>query len=99
MFDWDNANTAHIAEHNVSPSEAEEACTHKPVALYYSFRNGEQRFVRLGETLSGRVLLVVTTYRNELTRVITAHAVDLSKRKFYALRRDIQYADPEENSS
>jgi len=57
MFDWDEANIAHIAEHNVLPPEAEEACTHKPVALYFSSRNGEQRFVQIGETLAGRVLL------------------------------------------
>ena len=97
MFDWDEFNIAHIAEHNVSSLEAEEACTHKPVALYSSFRNGEQRFVQIGETLAGRVLLVVTTPRNDLTRVVTAHDVDLSKRATYALRRDLQYG--KENSS
>ncbi len=96
-FDWDEFNIAHIAEHNVLPAEAEEACTNKPVALYFADRNGEERFVQIGETLAGRVLQVVTTLRNDLTRVVTAHDVDLSKRATYALRRDLQYG--KENSS
>ena len=97
MFDWDDANATHVAEHKVSPLEAEEASTNKPIAVEYATRNGEERFVQIGETLAGRVLLVVSTSRNGLTRVITAHDVDLSKRKSYALKRDLQYA--KENSS
>jgi uncharacterized DUF497 family protein len=98
MFDWDEANIAHIAEHNVTPHEAEEAATFKPVALYAALKNGEERLVQIGETYAGRVLMVVTTPRNGKTRVVTAHDVDLSKRRSYALRRDVQYGDQEENS-
>jgi uncharacterized DUF497 family protein len=97
-FDWDEANTAHIAQHHVLPYEAEEAATFKPVALYAAFRNGEERFVQIGETYAGRVLLIVTTLRDDKTRVVTAHDVDLSKRRSYALRRDVQYADREAGS-
>lgn len=97
-FDWDEANIAHIAEHNVLPHEAEEAATFKPVALYAAFRSGEERFVQIGETCAGRVLLVVTTPRNGKTRVVTAHDVDLSKRRSYALRRDLQYVDRKKDS-
>jgi uncharacterized DUF497 family protein len=96
-FDWDEANIAHIAKHNVSPLEAEEAATHRPIAIEYLTRNGEERFVQIGETLAGRVLLIATTPRNGLIRVITAHDVDLSKRTSYILRRDLQYG--KENSS
>jgi uncharacterized DUF497 family protein len=98
MFDWDEANISHIAVHNVLPHEAEEAATFKPVALYAVSRNGEERFIQIGETYAGRVLLVVTTSRNGDTRVVTAHDVDLSKRRSYALRRDLQYGDREEDS-
>jgi uncharacterized DUF497 family protein len=98
-FESDAANIAHIAEHDVLQHEAEEAATYKPVALPMALRNGEERFVQIGETYSGRILLVVTTPRTGMTRVVTAHDVDLSKRKFYALRRDVQYGDREENSS
>jgi len=98
-FDWDEFNIAHIAMHNVTPQEAEEAATFKPVALYATLRNGEERFVQIGETYAGRILLVVTAPRNGKTRVITAHDVDLSRRRSYALRRDVQYRDREESSS
>ena len=91
MFDWDKANIAHIARHNVTPQEVEEVATYKPIAIGYITKNGEERFVQIGETLAGRVLLVVTTPRNGLIRVITAHDVDLSKRKSYVLKRDLQY--------
>ena len=97
-FEWDEANTSHIAEHNVLPHEAEEAATFKPVALYAALRSGEERLIQIGETYAGRVLLVITTQRDGRTRVVTAHDVDLSKRTSYALRRDVQYADREENS-
>lgn len=59
MFDWDDVNTEHIAQHKVSRTEAEEASTYKPIALGYTTRNGEDRFVQLGETLAGRVLMIV----------------------------------------
>ena len=99
MFDWNEANIGHIADHNVLPHEAEEAATYKPVALYMAVRKGEERFVQVGETLSGRILLVITTPRNGMTRVVTAHDVDLGKRKFYTLRRDAQYGNGNENPS
>jgi uncharacterized DUF497 family protein len=99
MFAWDEFNIAHIADHDVEPVEAEEAATYKPVALSMTTRNGEERFAQIGETYSGRILLVVTTHRDGMVRVITAHDVDLSKRNSYALRRDVQYGESEENTS
>jgi hypothetical protein len=72
-FDWDEANIAHIAEHDVVPKEAEEAVTNNPLDLSYEVRDGEIRFRQVGETSSGRILVVVSTERKGLTRVITAH--------------------------
>jgi uncharacterized DUF497 family protein len=72
MFDWDRANIAHIAEHGIEPIEAEEAVTYRPVFVQYLSRGGEDRFMQVGETLAGRVLVVVITPRNGLTRVVTA---------------------------
>lgn len=33
MFDWDDANIAHIARHDVEPHETEEAYGSNPVSL------------------------------------------------------------------
>jgi uncharacterized DUF497 family protein len=92
-FEWDEGNINHIAEHNVLPSEAEEASTFKPVALPKKSVNGEERLVQIGQTCGGRILQVVSTPRNGKIRIITAHDIDLSKRKAYALKRDVLYGD------
>ncbi len=60
-FDWDAANIAHIAEHNVQPHEAEEVYNNNPVYLDYLIEDGEQRHREIGETLAGRILIVVST--------------------------------------
>ncbi len=73
MFDWDEANVAHLAEHNVTPLEAEQVITNHPLDLSYEDRRGELRFRQIGETLSGRILEIISTERKGLTRVITGY--------------------------
>jgi len=73
LFDWDEFNIAHIAGHGVLPHEAEEVITNGPLDLDYEFREGEMRLRQVGETLTGRILVVVSTFRDELTRVVTAY--------------------------
>jgi hypothetical protein len=73
MFDWDQANIAHIAEHDVLPHEAEEVIDNQPLYLDNLVEDGEERYRELGETPLGRILIVVSTLRNERTRVITAY--------------------------
>ena len=60
-FDWDEANTAHIARHGVRP---EEALT-DPRRLVFRIRSqrGEERWAALGATEAGRILFVVFTRR------------------------------------
>lgn len=71
-FDWDEANIAHIAKHDVEPHEAEEVISNNPIDLSAEPRNGEERAVQVGETDKGRILRVITTLRNGNVRVITA---------------------------
>ena len=78
FFDWDEANIAHIAEHGVSPFEAEEVVIRNPLDLDYSVRDSEPRFRQVGETVAGRILAVITTERNNLTRVVTAYPASRS---------------------
>jgi uncharacterized DUF497 family protein len=98
-FDWDEANIAHIAEHDVEQVEAEEAVTYRPVFVQYLSRGGEDRFIQIGETLAGRILVVVVTPRKGLTRVVTAYPAKRAYREFYVLERDAQYGDREESPS
>jgi uncharacterized DUF497 family protein len=78
FFEWDDANIAHIAEHGVSPEEAEEVVLRNPLDLDYSVRDGEPRFRQVGETVAGRILAVITTERRGLTRVVTAYPASRS---------------------
>jgi uncharacterized DUF497 family protein len=83
-FDWDDANIGHIAEHNITPEEAEETLCRDP--LDYGFdpdSNGEARWTYLGEAGSGRILVVVITIRGDRARVVTAYDAERRDRLLY----------------
>jgi uncharacterized DUF497 family protein len=71
-FDWDEANIDHIARHGVTREEAEEVILQDPVDFGLDLAAGEERYQQLGMTRRGRVLFVVTTWRANRLRVITA---------------------------
>ena len=71
-FDWDEANIGHIARHGVLPEEVEHVIVNDPVDLGVEIVEGEARHLNLGATGQGRVLLVVTTWREDRVRVVTA---------------------------
>jgi len=61
-FAWDSFNITHVARHDVRPEEFEQALSGEIMELnYYVSENGEERWTAVGETLSGRVLVVVWT--------------------------------------
>jgi uncharacterized protein len=90
MFDWDEANIAHIAEHGVTPGEAEEVVTGGPLDLEYTIRNGEARLRQAGETSTGRILAVVTVIRNGRIRVVTAYPASRSLRATYLTHKEAE---------
>jgi uncharacterized DUF497 family protein len=71
-FDWDNANVTHIAEHGVTPEEAEQVLLGDPLELDFDEEAEEPRWSYVGETASGRILEVVIAVRFEKMRVVTA---------------------------
>jgi len=81
-FDWDEANIGHVARHSVRPDEAEQVVLNDPVDIGMEFVDGEERHLNLGATVQGRVLLVVTTWREARVRVVTA---------FEPLKRLVQF--------
>lgn len=48
---------------------------------------GEERIVQVGATDKGRILLVVTTWREEMIRVVTAYPAPKQLREFYLQNR------------
>lgn len=73
LFDWDGANIAHIAEHGITPEEAEQVVLGDPLEFGLDAgESGEERLSYIGETATTRVLQVVITMRQERVRVVTA---------------------------
>ena len=62
-FDWDDANSGHIARHGVTPEEAEQVMLNIPVEIDYQVIDGEERFVAVGMTRAGRFLTIIWTDR------------------------------------
>ena len=71
-FDWDAPNIGHLARHSVLPEEGERVILNDPVDLGIEIVKGEERYLNLGVTMQGRVLLVVTAWREGRVRVVTA---------------------------
>jgi hypothetical protein len=87
MFDWDDENANHIAEHGVTPEEAEEAVTDPRRARAPAYRTAtEQRLAYLGASTAGRVLYVVLTRRAGRLRVVTARDADRQEKRRYRER-------------
>ena len=86
-FDWDEANAAHLTRHSVLPEEAEQVILNDPVDLGMEIVEGEERYLNLGATVQGRVLLVVTTWREDRVRVVTAFEPIKRLIQFYYQKR------------
>ena len=89
MFDWDEANIEHIGRHGITREEAEQVLRNSPIDGGAQNVNGEERHVEVGFTDALRLLVVITTYRGELIRVVTAYPAPPSFRDFY--RREKGY--------
>jgi uncharacterized protein len=87
LFDWDDANVAHIARHGVMPEDVESIVLGASVPLAVDERAGEERHTDLGETAEGRLLLVVWTWRRQRIRVVTAFPAN---RRWRALWRQLK---------
>jgi uncharacterized DUF497 family protein len=72
LFDWDDANILHLAEHDVEPEETEEVMLSDPLDAGFDAADGEERWSYVGETSQGRILRVVITLRKGRMRVVTA---------------------------
>jgi hypothetical protein len=87
LFDWDDANILHLAEHDVAPEEAEEIILGDPLDIGLEVVDGEERSSHIGETNEGRILRVVITFRGERMRVVTAFEPGKQWKIFYFEQR------------
>jgi len=85
-FEWDEEKAAaNLARHGVS---FEEAGTVFADPLYVDFydpdhSSEERRYIIIGESRQGRLLLVSYTERGDVTRLISAREVTRSERESY----------------
>ena len=87
MFDWDEDNIRHIAEHDVTPEECEQVIANDPVDVEEQVVDGEERLLQVGVTDALRCLEIVTTWRGELLRVVTAYAASPASRTYFSQRK------------
>lgn len=86
IFEWDEANKKHVAKHKVTPEEAEQAIVGKPLDIELQRAeeaDDEERLLQLGETVNGRILQIVTTWRGGKVRVISAWDAPKQLRMYY----------------
>jgi hypothetical protein len=88
-FDWDEGNIEHIARHGVTPEEAEQAIRNDPLDLGAQNADGEERFLSLGLTDLGRLLVVATTMRVRKIRVVTTYAAGRKLAVLYAQEKGL----------
>ena len=86
-FEWDDANIGHIAEHDVTPEEAEEVVLGDPLDAGFEVVDGEGRWSYVGQTNDRRILRVVITSREELIRVVTAFEPERHWKVFFLEQR------------
>lgn len=87
LFHWDDANIGHIAEHDVTPEEAEEVILGDSLDIGLEVVDGEERSSHLGETNEERILWVVIAFRGERMRVVTAFEPGKQWKIFYLEQR------------
>ena len=71
-FEWDEENVQHIAEHDLTPEDVESALNGCTFDIEYQDWHDEERFAEVGVTAQGRYLVVITTWRDDRIRVVTA---------------------------
>ena len=84
-FEWDRANIAHIANHNVLPDEAEEVFSDKDNIVEEDVEHStvEKRFLIVGKTQEGRLLYQIFTRRGDNLRVISSRDINRKEVALY----------------
>ncbi|HKP37072.1 MAG TPA: BrnT family toxin [Pyrinomonadaceae bacterium] len=85
-FEWDDEKAAaNLAKQGVSFEEASSVFQDPLYVDFYDPRHsqGEHRYIIIGESSQGRVLMVSYTERNEIIRLISARKLTRRERRDY----------------
>ena len=100
IFEWDDANLGHITRHGVSTEEAEQVVLGDPLDIEMQVAepdNSEERLLQLGETAKGRMLQLLTTWRNGKVRVISAWDAPRQLKTHYLAEMRRRHGDSEDS--
>jgi uncharacterized protein len=99
-FEWDGANLSHIAKHDVTQQEAEQVVLGEPLDTELQIADGrdaEERLLQIGETAKGRILQLLTTWRDGKVRVISAWDAPKQLKLYYLAEMRRRYGDTEDS--
>jgi uncharacterized DUF497 family protein len=100
-FDWDEGNLTHIARHGVTRDEAEQVVLRDPLDIELQvaeLAEPEERLLQVGQTARGRILQLLTTWRNGKVRVISAwDDVPKQLKDYYLAEMRRRYGDIEDS--
>jgi len=100
VFDWGAANLDHIAKHGVTRKEAEQVILGDPLDIEMQIvedSSGEERLQHIGETVKGRILQLMTTWRDGKVRVISAWDAPKQLKLHYLAEMRRLYGDTEDS--
>ena len=84
-FEWDrNKAKSNLQKHRVGFPEA-ATVFHDPLSItvYDPDHSGEDRYITIGVSLSGRFLIIAHTDRGDTVRIISARELTRAERKAY----------------
>jgi hypothetical protein len=99
-FEWDAANLGHIAQHEVTREEAEQVVLGDPLDIDMQVdetSEAEERLLQIGETAHGRILQLLTTWRDGKVRVISAWDAPKQLKSYYLAEMRQRYGDTEDS--
>jgi uncharacterized DUF497 family protein len=99
-FDWNEGNLAHIAQHEVTREEAEQALLGDPLDIELQVAESasrEERLLQIGETAKGRILQLLTTWRGGKVRVISAWDAPKQLKSYYLAEMRRRHGDTEDS--
>ncbi len=75
-FHWDDQNEKHLAKHGISRLDAEDVLSGSHIISEFQMEENEERWIAVGVTRTGRILVIVFAVRGESVRPITGWLAD-----------------------
>jgi uncharacterized DUF497 family protein len=82
-FDWDRQNEQHLGKHGITRLDAEDVLLGNHMLMEFQVETGEQRWVVVGLTRSGRILNIVFALGGAAIRPITGWLADRETADLY----------------